>query len=87
MRPSGGLTHLDISTLTLEEREAYAKVHARDKEHGHSSGKGGAGNIQHSPARVEDGDRGREHKGVFGSVLRSLSRATGREKSGERAKD
>jgi hypothetical protein len=44
----------------------------------------GAGNIfhkSHSPASEERGrgsDKG-EHKGVFGSVLRSLSRATGRD--------
>lgn len=32
------LTPVDMSTLTLEEKEAYAKVHAQDR--GFMSGKG-----------------------------------------------
>ena len=73
-----------MSQLTLEEREAYAKVHARDNVHGVSTGRGGPGNIHR---HVEDGERGRNgEKGVIGSVLRSLSRATGRDRSGDRVK-
>jgi hypothetical protein len=29
-----------MSQLTLEEREAYAKVHANDRQHGISTGRG-----------------------------------------------
>jgi len=81
---------IDMSHLSLEEREAYAKVHANDIQHGFSTGKGGAGNIHtpsthHSREQTPDGERGREHSGVLGSVLRSLSRATGREKSTDRS--
>ncbi|WWC59601.1 uncharacterized protein I303_102159 [Kwoniella dejecticola CBS 10117] len=84
-------THPDLANLSLEEREAHARVHAHDRDHYVNTGRGGAGNMipphhskEHSPA---DGDRGRGrssdgHKGgMFGNVLRSLSRATGREKS------
>ncbi|WVW78294.1 hypothetical protein I302_100248 [Kwoniella bestiolae CBS 10118] len=80
----------DLANLSLEEREAHARVHAHDKQHYVNTGRGGAGNMipphkEHSPA--PDGDRGRGrssdgHKGgVIGNVLRSISRATGREKS------
>ncbi|WWD21627.1 hypothetical protein CI109_106113 [Kwoniella shandongensis] len=87
--------HVDMTTLTQEEREAYAKVHSHDKEHWLNTGRGGAGNMvppsasaskDHSPAgHGHDNERGREHKGgVIGNVLRSLSRAAGREKSADR---
>ncbi|ORY24010.1 hypothetical protein BCR39DRAFT_472749 [Naematelia encephala] len=83
------VTHVDMSTLTQEERDAYAKVHEHDVERGYTVGKGGAGNFihpskEHSPA---DGERGREKHGMLGNVLRSLSRAAGRDKSETRAKD
>ncbi|WWC68080.1 uncharacterized protein I206_101999 [Kwoniella pini CBS 10737] len=82
--------HPDFANLSLEEREAHAKVHAHDGEHYVNTGRGGAGNMkppskEHSPAPDVDRGRGRSsdgHKGgVFGNVLRSISRATGREKS------
>ncbi|AUB27483.1 cytoplasmic protein [Cryptococcus neoformans] len=87
----------DIAALSLEgkeERDAHAKVHANETGHWVPSGRGGAGNMHHrisdnshSPAPDE---RGRDaHKGgVLGNVLRSFSRAAGRDKSSEgRAKD
>ena len=37
---TGGPPGVDMSQLTLEEREAYAKVHAHDREHGVSTGRG-----------------------------------------------
>lgn len=75
-----------MSKLTLEEREAYAKVHAHDGEHGRSTGRGGTGNVhRHHPAGHED-DRGRGQHGLFGNVIRSLSRAASRDKSTDRVK-
>ncbi len=32
---------IDLSALTLEEKEAYDKVHANDRKSGYSTGKGG----------------------------------------------
>lgn len=66
---------VDISKLSIEERDAHAKVAAGER-HVTRGGRGGAGNII-------DKDRGRETGGggVIGSMLRSLSRAT----KGERA--
>ncbi|KAK8847536.1 hypothetical protein IAR55_005394 [Kwoniella newhampshirensis] len=85
--------HIDMSALTLEEREAYAKVHSHDREHWLNTGRGGAGNMippsasaskEHSPAG-HDHERGREHKGgLINNVMRSISRAAGREKSTDR---
>ncbi|WVQ98206.1 hypothetical protein IAU59_005328 [Kwoniella sp. CBS 9459] len=84
-----------MEDLTLEEREAHDKLHARDRAQFRSGGRGGAGNMipnkEQSPGPAgTDGDRGRGrhegsadgHKGgMFGNVLRSLSRAAGRERS------
>ena len=73
-----------MSQLTLEEREAYAKVHAHDKGTPFSTGRGGPGNMHR---HLGDDERGRNgDKGVLGSVFRSLSRAAGRDKSNDRAK-
>ncbi|WWD00739.1 hypothetical protein V866_007674 [Kwoniella sp. B9012] len=89
--------HPDMANLSLEEREAHARLHAQDGKHYVNTGRGGAGNMipphkEHSPA--PDGDRGRGRSadgnkhGVLGNVLRSISRATGREKSADgRRKD
>nr|ODN93646.1 cytoplasmic protein [Cryptococcus depauperatus CBS 7855] len=84
----------DLGQLSLEEREekeAHAKIHAGEKDHWVPAGRGGAGNMyrarsDQSPAGDE---RGRDaHKGgVLGTVLRSISRATGREKSSDQARD
>ncbi|KAL7419372.1 hypothetical protein Q5752_006210 [Cryptotrichosporon argae] len=91
------LAHVDLSNLSLEERDAYLKVHAHDAAHPRASGRGGAGNFT-PPARdaahTPDGERERGrggatggHGGVLGSVLRSLSRAAGREPSREPSAD
>lgn len=93
----GELASVDMHALTLEEREAYAKVHSGDKAHWLNTGRGGAGNMippsqssskEHSPASADgEGSRGRgeHHKGgMLNNVLRSISRATGREKSVDR---
>lgn len=81
------VTHVDMSRLTLEERQAFEKEHARDSARPMTTGRGGAANFVHArDASQEGGERGRDHKGgVLGSVLRSLSRATGgRDKSSDR---
>ncbi|RSH92313.1 hypothetical protein EHS25_008728 [Saitozyma podzolica] len=86
-------TPVDLSKLSLEEQDAFAKVHAHDRGHGISGGRGGAGNIhtpkEHSPAEGERGrgDQKHGHGGVLGSVFRSLSRAAGRDKSSDRKPD
>lgn len=81
---AGGPPGIDMSQLTLEEREAYAKVHAHDKGTPFSTGRGGPGNMHR---HLGDDERGRNgDKGVLGSVFRSLSRAAGRDKSNDRAK-
>ncbi|EAL18515.1 hypothetical protein CNBJ1570 [Cryptococcus deneoformans B-3501A] len=95
--PAAHSVEPDVAALSLEdreEREAHAKVHANETGQWVPSGRGGAGNMHHrtndnshSPAQDE---RGRDaHKGgVLGNVLRSFSRAAGRDKSSEgRAKD
>jgi len=74
----------DVSNQSLQEREAYAKVHAHDK--GQSTGRGGGGNFHGA------GERGRvasggDKPGVFGNIVRSLSRAAGRDKSSDRPRD
>lgn len=67
---------VDMSKLSIEEREARAKVAAGERPI-QRGGRGGAGNIVERGADT----RGREHGGgVIGSMLRSLSRATGRER-------
>jgi len=77
---------VDLSTLSIEERDAHIKVHGQE---GHapvrSGGRGGAGNIRQSvsPSGGGDEERGRGSGGVFGSMLRSLSRAA---RGGEPAK-
>ncbi|WVQ91813.1 hypothetical protein IAS59_005617 [Cryptococcus gattii] len=88
----------DIAALNLEDREerdAHAKVHANETGYWVPSGRGGAGNMHHraydshshSPAQDERG-RDSNKGGVLGNVLRSFSRAAGRDKSSEgRAKD
>ncbi|WWC86765.1 uncharacterized protein L201_001644 [Kwoniella dendrophila CBS 6074] len=89
--------HPDLAKLSLEEREAHSRIHANERQHYVNTGRGGAGNMippkkDHSPAGV-DGDRGRGrnsdgHKGgVLGNVLRSISRATGRDKSVDGRRD
>lgn len=83
------ITEADLAKMTLEEREAHEKVHAHER-HVVAGGRGGAGNIHLQP----DGERGRGAKtgsngsgggGMFGSVMRSLSRA--KNGSNERRKD
>ncbi|EIW71146.1 hypothetical protein M231_01781 [Tremella mesenterica] len=77
---------VDPSTLNAEEREAHAKIHAQEHGHFTPTGRGGAGNFHPVDGHEE---RGRDaHKGgLLGKIGRSLSRATGREKSSERARD
>jgi hypothetical protein len=71
---------VDLSTLSIEEREASIKIHNNETPV-MRGGRGGAGNIRTgatppSPGAADD-DRGRNAgAGVFGSMLRSLSRAT-----------
>lgn len=75
----------DMSNLSLEEREAYAKVHAQDK--GQSTGRGGGGNYHATNDERGRSTSGHDKGGVFGNVMRSLSRAAGRDKSADRPRD
>lgn len=76
---------VDMSQLTIEEREAYNKVHANDSHDWKSTGRGGGGNL-HRVATNSGEERGREaHKedGMFHKVLRSVSRATGHDRKND----
>lgn len=67
------LTPADISKLSIEERDAYQKMAALERPV-MRGGRGGAGNIRedaHAHSRGRDSSGG----GMFGSMLRSLSRA------------
>ncbi|CAK9786914.1 hypothetical protein CC85DRAFT_296853 [Cutaneotrichosporon oleaginosum] len=77
------LAPVDLDKLTLEEREARDKFYKDEIKQPIRGGRGGAGNI------VPREERGRESSGhqhtastgsVFGSMLRSLSRAARGEK-------
>lgn len=76
---------MDPATLSAEERAAHDKLHAQEAQEHHwvSSGRGGAGNVH----RIDGDERGRDkhHGGVLGNIVRSLSKAAGRDKSTDRA--
>ncbi|GMK58808.1 hypothetical protein CspeluHIS016_0602500 [Cutaneotrichosporon spelunceum] len=69
------LAPVDLNTLSLEEREARDKFYRDEGKPPMRGGRGGAGNIAQREDRGRESNHASAGPGVFGSMLRSLSRA------------